>query len=85
MAVKTLKKNLKKFFLTLINQKLISLNCKSVSVMTGALAFLLSQKIIWLAVLSSYYWLYDFNVTRFQKNCKQFVYFLLLVPFENLS
>ena len=54
------------FFLILTNQKLIFVNWKSVSVMTGSTFFLLQPKLISLAVLSSNYWLYYFNVTRFQ-------------------
>ena len=56
--------------------------------MTGPTCFLLQLELIWLAVLSSNYWLYDFNDTRFQ-----FFFFLLffldifvlLVTFELLS
>ena len=67
MAVKTLKTNFRKCFLTLINHNIVFVNCKSVSVITGIHFFLLQPKLIWLAVLSSNYWSYDFNATRFQK------------------
>ena len=49
-------------------------------------SFLIQPKLIWLAVLSSNDWLYDFNATRFQKILKFFlVIFVLLVPLEILS
>ena len=54
--------------------------------MTGRPSFLLQPKILWIAVLSSNYWLYDFNVTRFQKKISELLdIFVLLVLFEILT
>ena len=80
MAVKTLKTNLRKFS-TLINQKFIFVNCKSVSVMTRTPLFLLQPKLFCLAVSSSNYWLYGFNASRFQKNFIFFGYFRIIGSF----
>ena len=86
MAVQTLKINFGNFVLILTNPKFISVNCKSVSVITGPLSFLPQPKIIWLAVLSFNYWSFDFNATRFRKKFfKVLDIFVLLVPFEILS
>ena len=83
MAVKTLKINCRKFFSTLTNRKFIFVNCKSVSVITGPLSFLLQPKLTWLGDLSSNYRSFVFNATRFQNNSPQFLdVFVLLVPFE---
>ena len=67
MAVLSLKINFRKFLLTLVNYKFIFVKCKSVSVMTVPLSFPLQPKRFLIVVLSSNYWLYDFNATRFQK------------------
>ena len=43
-------------------------------------------RLIWLADLSSNYWLYDCNDTRLQKNFRKFLeIFVLLDTFEILS
>ena len=86
MAVKNLKMIFWEIFLTLTDNKLIFVNCKSVSVIKGTPSLLLQSKIFWLAVLSSNYLLYDFNATRFLNFEKNFLdIFLLLVPLEMLS
>ena len=50
--------------------------------MTEPPSLLLQLKLISLAVLSSNYWLYDFNATIFQKNFKVFHIFGLFVTCE---
>ena len=64
IAVKNLKIFFRNFF-TLTNLKLL-VNCYSLSVLTGPTWFILQLKFLWLAVLCSNYWLYDFNDKRFQ-------------------
>ena len=66
MAAKTSNMIFREIFLTITDHKLIFVNYKSVSVMTEAVSFLLQPKLICLAVLSSNYFLYGFNATRFQ-------------------
>ena len=63
----------------LTNHNLTFVNCKSFSVLTGHICFLLQTKLIPLAVLSSNYWCFDFNATRFNFFFGPFV---LLAPFE---
>ena len=75
LAVKSLKIIFRNFFLTLTNHKLIFVNCKSVSVMTGPSSFLVQTNFIWLAVLSTNYWINDFNDTRSH-------FFLIFVVFS---
>ena len=79
MAVKNLKKIFREFFLTITDPKLIFviMSCKSVSVVTGPPSFLLKPKLIWLAVLPSNYWLYDFNATRLQNWIFSYYFFRL--------
>ena len=67
MAVKNLKMVFREPLLTLTYHILICVKCKSVSVMTGLLFFLLQPKLFWLVVLSANYLLYDINATRIQK------------------
>ena len=69
----------------LLEHKSFFVICKSVSVLTGPTCFLLQLKLIWLAALSSNYWLYDFNDTRFQFFKIFLDIFVLLVTFELLS
>ena len=71
MAVNTLKMIFRGIFLTLTDNKLIFVNCKSVSVKTGPLSFVLQTKSIWLKVFSSNYLLYEFNGTRIQNFLKK--------------
>ena len=57
----------------------------SASVLKKTPSFLLQTRLIWLAVLISYYFLYDFNATRFQSFLKNFLdIFFLFVPLETL-
>ena len=82
MAVKILKIN----FRIWTNPKTIFLNCKTVSVMTRPLIFLLQPKLIWLVVLSSIYWCCDFDATSFSNFFKIFlIFFVIFVHFEILS
>ena len=58
MAVKSLILISRGFFLILTDNKHISVNCKSVSVMTGPHSFLLQPNTFWLVVFSSKYLLF---------------------------
>ena len=42
------------------------MNCKSFSVITEPISFLLQPELMWPAVLFSSYWSFDFNAARFQ-------------------
>ena len=55
------------FVLKLTDHKLIFVDCKSVAVLTGSPSTLLQPNLNCFLVLSSNYWFYDFDVTRFQK------------------
>ena len=60
--------------------------CKSVSVITVPPSFLKQPTLIWSAVLSSNYWSFDSNATRFHKIFSKFLdIFVLLVLFEFLQ
>ena len=66
MAVKNLKIIFRKIVLNTNKFKLIRELLVSVSIDRTHLLSI-ATKLIWLAVLSSNYWLYEFNDTRFQK------------------
>ena len=63
------------------------MNCKSASVMTGHISFLLQPKLIWLVILFSIYWLYWTSIPQDLKrgNSKFFDIFVTMVLFEILS
>ena len=81
--VKTLKIIFRTFFWILSNREIIIVNCKTLSVMTLPFSILLRPNGIWLAVLLSNFYLYDFNNTRFLKFLK--IVSDLLFTFEILS
>ena len=84
MAVKTLNV-IFRIFLNINDLKLIFVNCKAVSVMTGPLSFLLQPKHFGLVVLSTKYWFNDLDATGFHKfffNNWICFFFVILVPFE---
>ena len=83
MAVKILKNNFSNFFWSLTNLKLFRELLASVSIDRSHLLST-ATKIICLAILSSNYWLYDFNDKRFQKILKNFGYFCIMGYFWNL-
>ena len=85
MAVTTLKLNFRNFLSILTNHKLVFVICRSVSVIIVPSSFLIQSKLIWLAVLSSNYWSFDNNETRFHKIFNFLDFFVLLVLFEFLS
>ena len=59
--------NFLNFFKILTDHKLIFVNSKSVSKLTGSPSFPVQPKLTCLAVLSSNNWFYDFDAKRFQK------------------
>ena len=86
MALKSLKMIFRESSLTSTDTKLVFVICKSASLTTGHPSLLLQPKLIWMLVLSSNYFLYEFNATRFQNFKRNFLdVFVLLVPLEIIS
>ena len=62
------------------------MNSESASVLTAPHSFLLHQKLIWRAILSTEYWFYDIDNTSYHTFKITFrIFYAILVSFEILS